>query len=319
MLSLCFAISLLFCKAQNLVPNPSFEINTAAYDSISGSCILPLGGFGLGMVPPWDSPSNGSPDPFDTCASQFSSAGVPNSMYGYQQPHSGGAFAGATFYESNEFREYIQVQLLSPLVAGRTYCASFFVNLADTVLIACNNLGLYFSNVHLHDSSTQNNLNYIPQINDTNIITDQFNWTEITGQYTALGGESYIIIGNFYPNLQTDTTLVGGWNLVPWAYYFIDDVSVIDCTDQGVDEVGEDGFKLFPNPAKNEINFSTNYKVLSTKIYNVIGEVVNNTINTQTKIDISNIPSGLYFIEIETDGSASSQGKRTARRKFVKE
>ena len=95
-------------KGQNLVPNPSFEVISASFSS--GHCLLVLGGFNTpyNQVPPWDSPSQGNPDPYDTCSIPFSGTGVPNNQYGYQQPHSGGAYAGATFYESNEFREYIQ-------------------------------------------------------------------------------------------------------------------------------------------------------------------------------------------------------------------
>ncbi len=177
---------------------------------------------------------------------------------------------------------------------------------------------MYFTETHTYIATTDY-LNFTPQINNTTLITDTANWTLISGQYIANGGEQYIIIGNFFPDSLTDTVAVNPSQYFSEAYYFVDDVSVIDCTDAGVNEIEEADFKLFPNPAKNELNLSANYKVLSTKIYNVIGEVVYNTINTQTKIDISNLPRGLYFIELETDGSTGSPQVRTARRKFVKQ
>ena len=56
----------------------------------------------------------------------------------------------------------------------------------------------------------------------------------------AIGGEQYITIGNFYPDSTTDTVNINNnTNLVCTGYY-IDDVSVVDCTGSGigVEELG---------------------------------------------------------------------------------
>ena len=60
-LFLAFSFILKFSVGQNLVPNPGFE-NVTYCDSIIA------GGYGYSSyVPPWDSPSLGSPDVFEAC------------------------------------------------------------------------------------------------------------------------------------------------------------------------------------------------------------------------------------------------------------
>jgi hypothetical protein len=74
---------------------------------------------------------------------------------------------------------------------------------------------------------------------------------------------------------------------------------------------------LYPNPADNTINISTqsNIMVQTVNIFNALGQSVkSDTIGNLSKtstIDITNLKTGTYFIEILTDS-----GKTT--RKFIK-
>ena len=67
-------------------------------------------------------------------------------------------------------------------------------------------------------------------------------------------------------------------------------------------------FTIYPNPAKEFININSNFN--SVKIINVHGQTVNEISETD-KIDISSLVSGLYFIQI------SSEGNRITK-KFIK-
>ena len=71
------------------------------------------------------------------------------------------------------------------------------------------------------------------------IINDTLNWIKVGGIFTARGGEQYITIGNFNDDNTTDTVFVDstGWN-GGIAYYYIDDVSVMLCSDTtGINEI----------------------------------------------------------------------------------
>ena len=70
-------------------------------------------------------------------------------------------------------------------------------------------------------------LPFVPQVMHPvgTFITDKTNWTQISGSYTATGGEDHLVIGNFYDNVATTPqTSLGGF--YPGSYYYIDDVSV---------------------------------------------------------------------------------------------
>jgi hypothetical protein len=73
-------------------------------------------------------------------------------------------------------------------------------------------------------------------------------------------------------------------------------------------------FSLYPNPAKDVLNIQTKYDlaVNSIEIYNQLGQVVMAITNYVTKIDVTDLASGTYFVKLNTEkGSANS--------KFVKE
>jgi len=202
--------------AQNLVPNPSFEDYTSCPTSVAQ----------ITLATPWVTPTTGSPDYFNACATS-SYCSVPTNFFGNQIPRTGDAYAQAVFYPSfgADFREYSQVKLISPLIAGQTYDVSFYTSLQDKAARASNNIGIYISTV-APTSGGSINLPVTPQINETSIITDYTNWTLISGTYTAVGGEEYITIGNFYNDASTNTSINPVGNSMYATFYLIEDVCV---------------------------------------------------------------------------------------------
>src|ERR1700739_767343 len=178
-------------KAQNLVPNYSFE------DTIH----CPIYAYFQGYVTSW---SGSYPAYFNEFCSDPGYGNVPSNTWGYQYAHTGVAYVGVyTFinytYDTANYnlRDYIQAPLTSTLMAGSKYYVTFYVSLADSCKYACNNIGACFSdsllNVH-----TRKVLSYhIPQVaNDTsNHLTDKINWMKVSGSFTAQGGEKYVTIG----------------------------------------------------------------------------------------------------------------------------
>ena len=290
-------INLMLCvngKGQNLVPNGGFEIVTSC-DSLGG-------GFNYTIAPPWDSPTTGgSPDLFNSC-STYSNFSSPSNFTGYQYPHSGNGYAGADFFQSSggAYREYIQVKLDSVLISQHKYCINFFVSFSKGYDCATNNIGMCFSNTHTSVFGGYR-LNLIPQFLDTNIISDTTNWTLISGQYNAIGGEQYIILGNFNTAATTDTLSVhGGFD----SYYYIDDVSIVDCTNVGVEELSkENEITISPNPATTSISITSTNNIKEIKLINLLGEEVIITnyqlrITNAVTMDVSSVSKGIYFVEV---------------------
>ena len=68
---------------------------------------------------------------------------------------------------------------------------------------------------------------------------------------------------------------------------------------------------LYPNPASNELRINTDKPVRSISVSDINGKAVKINRSNNT-IDVSNLSSGLYFIQVETE-------KGILREKFVKE
>src|SRR5687767_11392239 len=217
--------------AQNLVPNPSFENITGCPASLSQ----------YNLATPWAIPpgSGTTPDLFNPCNTTACSVDAPNNFIGVTNAFSGVGYAGilvGNYGSCPNCREYLQIQLTSPLVAGTQYCVSMRVLRASFTQTASNNLGIYISNTAINQPGNQPINTVTPQFNHTAVIMDSANWTLVSGQYTALGGENFITIGNFYDDINTTffnyaypTACTNLFITAGAAYYYLDSVFVGTC------------------------------------------------------------------------------------------
>jgi gliding motility-associated-like protein len=280
-----FYILLIICsfvkaKAQvNIVPNPSFE---ALLDSI----LCPV--CCIDLTPPWQNPTGGSPNFYAACTTVQPDYDVPQNIYGYQLPHTGIGYAGFGVYPGLPpfitSREYIQVQLTDTLKVNKRYKVSFFVSLSDSAQLATDDIGAYFSDTAIHKGISDSSpfSDFTPQIINSqgNFLIDKENWMEISGIYTALGGEQFITIGNFYDDANTDTISVNG-GIFYNSYYYIDDVSVTIIPDT-IEPIPPENDIFIPNifspnnDLNNDVLFvrSHNIKEMIFSIYNRWGEKV---------------------------------------------
>ena len=204
------AYLVLFCEftlqvnSQNLVFNHSFE------DTV----LCALSPDPMRQCAPWFTPSSGSPDYWHSSTGLTNCTGIYG-FFGYQFPKTGSAYCGIGISEnlgaSFDFREYLEGFLNDTLEAKHTYCVSFYVNLANTSMLAANSIGAYFSADSVVDYGTATMLPYVPQVQNTGgVITDTLNWVLKTGSFEAQGGERFITIGNFYADSNTTVVPVQG-------------------------------------------------------------------------------------------------------------
>jgi hypothetical protein len=287
--SIFFAVG----KAQNLVPNPSFE------DTIH----CPTN---LNQVPNsnyWSNPTLASPDFFNACSTVGGNVvHVPNNGFGFQSAHSGNAYVGCYTYNPSG-REYVQTKLLDSLVSGKKYIVSLYVSLADNAGYSMNTIGIYFSKTPIGSSNTSR-LPYTAQIQNTssNPLTDKNNWMLISDTLWASGGEQYITIGNFMVDSSSDTVrLVGGFTA---SYYYIDDVSVIDVNSIGIKSYSENNtsVNVYPNPADDLLTIECKVENAELRILDLMGnEIKKQKIkDKKEEVDISEMASGVYFLNIKT-------------------
>ena len=302
--------------AQNLVLNPSFEDTISCYDWYNGT-------FGFSLpASNWNGAIQGSPDYFHPsyCGNNF----MPANTGGFQWARTGVAYEGFGSYVNNfnNHHEFIGGQLSASLIQGHHYCMEFYVSPANRCKYFTDGIGVYFANDTIRDTLQGNYFPYyFPYIpvfeSPVGIpITDTLNWVLVSGSFIAQGGERFFAIGNFRDdsNITLDSNINAA---LDGAYYFVDDVSLIDCT-VGITETGPVKFSLTPNPVTDKLFVTLeNNQQASNKISitNTTGQILwEQTYAMATRrieIDVSGWPPGIYFITMQNNG-----GRLTG--KFVK-
>ncbi|MBS1581185.1 MAG: hypothetical protein JST66_03195 [Bacteroidetes bacterium] len=212
----------ILARAQNLVPNPGFEEYTEC-PSIYGELFKTNDWFAAFV----------SPEYYNSCDTS-DIVGVPNNMFGFQQPATGAAYTGIWSYSNGDpgfgLHEVMGVHLPQPLVVGQTYWASFKASwtsgypfLDAMVKYASNNLGILLSMDSLSGEG-----DWLPwpnraHIHTEQIITDSIEWTTIAGQFVADSAYRYLYVGNFFGDDQTEAIIMQP-DADEVGYYYIDDV-----------------------------------------------------------------------------------------------
>ena len=286
-----FLLFTFYSKGQtNLVPNPSFEnYTTCPYNPTEITDAIP-----------WISPTGGTPDYFNAC-STYPDNSVPNNISGFQNAHSGQAYGGIGVYvpDFSNYREYVQVQLIQNLVKGKKYCVSFFLSLTDSSNYGTKDVGVFFSTKAI-TSANVFYLNYTPQIINHSNITNKITWTNVSGSFIADSTYSYITIGNFEDDSQCNPVWVGGVSdssFYGGAYYYIDDVSVIECDDTIATDVIQIPNVITPNgDGKNDYFLIENLpQNAELKIFNRWGNTVYHSLNYQNNWEAADVVSGTYY------------------------
>jgi hypothetical protein len=135
---------------------------------------------------------------------------------------------------------------------------------------------------------------------------DTVSWHLLEAQYTAVGGESYLLLGNFFSNEDSDTTLfwVGsGW---PSCQLLIDDVYVGSC-DVGIGEQSAGTItSVFPNPVQQGdrvvIRLGASHTDREVRVIDATGRavvVMQALAGTEhLELPTDELPRGLYLITV---------------------
>jgi outer membrane protein OmpA-like peptidoglycan-associated protein len=181
---------------------------------------------------------------------------VPDSWkaagFGKVHAYSGVSHAGITVYGCDNgkphCREYIQVQLDEPLVPGQQYGFScMLAHLQKSVVV--KNIGLWFSEEEIDELTTD------PLVEEPVLTLDRFlpsdgNWYRWSGQFKADKTLSYLLIGNFRTDEDSQVKIPPRSDL-RFGYYYVDDVRLFKIPPIIPPPVPESPFQNFmPKPGE---------------------------------------------------------------------
>ena len=101
-----------------------------------------------------------------------------------------------------------------------------------------------------------------------------------------------------------------GTTLNHWINWFLQARFRLQLPDGlGVNEVAlNNTVSVYPNPVKDILNISSKELISNVQVYNVSGQqiLIEKAINTITKIDLSSLSSGVYFVKTSSSNASKT-------------
>jgi hypothetical protein len=219
------------------------------------------------------------------------------------------AYDGGT----DEYREYIGVQLIEPLQVGCTYRLRFRLNPAyggNYWLIdgggACNNMGMLFTMETNEWSGTSGPpfpYRNFAHLRSADPVVDTLAWTLVEGEFVADSAYRYLVLGNFYADSLTNGFAIGdSWTDI--TYYLVDGVEVLPitagCNGVGIDDPSVGGPLL--QWVGNEVSAHWSFGPFSVRIVDAIGRLVAEERSSIGATITLTAPSakGFYSVQVST-------------------
>jgi gliding motility-associated-like protein len=248
-------------KAQNLVPNPSFEQTNTCNLTIDPSAgLIPIdtiyytNNTNYPTVTNWVGANALLPVYFNRCSTDPKYS-IPTNLLGTQETHTGnGYIAFEVFFIAQGCpatqRRYIQTKLIQSLQKGKKYCVRYYISPVGysnknpfVKFVSTTDLYLVLTPQRLFNPliggiclPTDNFMITLPPNTDhiapAQAFTDTTQWHKVQGVYTAKGGEEWLTLGCFKDDIHVTYAVVkdGSPAGIECGYY-LDDVSVIELPD----------------------------------------------------------------------------------------
>ena len=219
----------LIAKAQNLIPNPSFE-NT---NDVTNAQVY-LSETSFPGIHSWLNPTHHNYAVKQVGRITSDTLEAIRGNINLYRPYHGSANAtiGMSWVPWSPYchKYFIQCKLLDTLQLGCTYRFSLYIlptaiHLSDqnpqtslglsAYFVSTKAMGFYFSQHRPLDTVSAigysfDSVNIQPQVMlpQTHFITDTTNYTRVSGSFVAQGGEQYLTIGFFGPVISNDSTYI---------------------------------------------------------------------------------------------------------------
>ena len=124
---------------------------------------------------------------------------------------------------------------------------------------------------------------YVIMRNDKQIaVVEETTYTDKVG---ATGSYTYSVMAKKYDGMSEPVSVT------------------VDVTEVGLNEINAKDVNVYPNPTSGVVYVDLN-ESFDAVIYNYQGQVVNRLYDNNNQIDMSELSSGMYFVEIRTNDNA---------------
>ena len=124
-------------------------------------------------------------------------------------------------------------------------------------------------------------------INEENIETWPFSYS-INGEIGVCQlGSLNFFAGSAMPNTH--------------GTYYVDDFVISQLPTTGIKEYNNSSIRIYPNPASDLLNISSEKEILNAEIMNLDGQLVKTISNHFNNVGISDLSDGFYFVKVYTE------------------
>jgi len=139
--------------------------------------------------------------------------------------YEGNCYAGFRFRK--KYKEFLQVRLVEQLKRGALYHVKLQIRLAFWSNASIKSFGVLFTKGGYRSQADVSRSNMVDTICESEGLSNNYRWIEISGVYKADGGEKYMTIGNFAPIIKKDLFRIDYTRLgTREAFYFVDDIKL---------------------------------------------------------------------------------------------
>lgn len=90
------------------------------------------------------------------------------------------------------------------------------------------------------------------------------------------------------------------------AFNYSNELVIAEST-ASVDELFSSKVSIYPNPASQFINITSNVDINKVEVYNILGKKVLSTLNFKGNLDVSSLSKGMYMLKLTSGNSVASK------------
>ncbi len=274
----------------NLLPNANFEITSQSCGDPTISCVL---FYDSSKVAGWYGTAPSSAGLAQPNTPDYSNPACTGSPFGCNNFGTACSGAGHVWLADVNY-EYIQSQLITPLVAGTNYCFTFIYRPGVNV----TGMGIWLHNLGKIYHTGQSIFNGQPP-------TMVFTSTGVSGcqtatlNFTAAGGETWILLGP----TSSDQEIT------------LDSLSLREqCTSTGISPSLDNpstAIQVFSNPINNTLNVTSHTKqVLEITVYDITArKLLQQKFTRFVSLNTQPLTKGIYMYEVRNKNNVCAKGK----------
>ncbi len=284
----------------NLLANGSFEDTVNC--SIPTQCTLL-------KAKHWYNPNLATPDVFDTdlegsCGSPM----IPDLGTDYIVPVDGQRLGGAIFWSPNgSTREYLMTVIPEALSSSH-YEISLWYTRKSSHKYAVDHIGIWLGQDSLVEATTAllsvgSQVKLRDSVNE--YLTDGDTWTQLVDTFLAVGGEHWLVIGNFEEPDSVNGIMADSSGLWNACYYYIDDVVIREIGATTITELERPEVWLTTHGLA--FHWKLGKGSINAEVFDTAGRLIQRSTIKMSggrgKMPITGLGNGIYLLQLEVAGT----------------